>query len=48
VAATIARRLWPVKLPAILVDQDMDRYGAAGEVLGLAEKLLADAARERA
>ena len=27
------------KSPAILVDQDIDRYGAAAEVVGLAERL---------
>ena len=35
----IADRLSQAKSPAILVDQDVDRYGAAAEVVGLAERL---------
>jgi indolepyruvate decarboxylase len=38
-AAAIAGRLSAAKSPAILVDQDVDRYGAAGLVMGLAEKM---------
>jgi indolepyruvate decarboxylase len=38
-AAAIASRLSDAKSPAILVDQDADRYGAAGELMGLAEKM---------
>ncbi len=38
-AAAIAGHLSQAKSPAILVDQDVDRYGAATEVMGLAEKL---------
>jgi indolepyruvate decarboxylase len=37
--AAIADRLSQARSPAILVDQDVDRYGAATEVMGLAEKL---------
>jgi indolepyruvate decarboxylase len=35
----IADKLAQAKSPAILVDQDVQRYGAATEVMGLAEKL---------
>jgi indolepyruvate decarboxylase len=35
----IAGQLSQAKSPAILVDQDVERYGAATEVMGLAEKL---------
>ena len=38
-AAAIADRMSQAKSPAILVDQDVERYGAATEVMGLAEKL---------
>ncbi|HEV2376098.1 MAG TPA: thiamine pyrophosphate-binding protein, partial [Streptosporangiaceae bacterium] len=38
-AAAIADHLSQAKSPAILVDQDTGRYGAATEVMGLAEKL---------
>jgi len=38
-AEAIASQLSDAKSPAILVDQDVDRYGAATEVMGLAEKL---------
>jgi indolepyruvate decarboxylase len=38
-AAAIAARLSQAKSPAILVDQDVDRYGAAPEVVALAQKL---------
>jgi len=38
-AAAIAGRLSRAKAPAILVDQDVDRYGAAPEVIALAEKM---------
>ena len=38
-AAAIADRLSQAKSPAILVDSDVDRFGAAGEVMGLAEKM---------
>ncbi len=38
-AEAIASQLSGAKSPAILVDQDVDRYGAATEVMGLAEKL---------
>src|SRR5215472_16187921 len=38
-AEAIASELSEAKSPAILVDQDVDRYGAATEVMGLAEKL---------
>src|SRR5262245_45234536 len=38
-AAAIADRLSQAKSPAILVDQDADRYGVWTEVMGLAEKL---------
>jgi indolepyruvate decarboxylase len=38
-AAAIADHLSQANAPAILVDQDVDRYGAATEVMGLAEKL---------
>jgi indolepyruvate decarboxylase len=37
-AAAIAGRLSQAKSPAILVDLDADRYGAAGEIVRLAEK----------
>jgi indolepyruvate decarboxylase len=37
--AAIASRLSDAKSPSILVDQDVDRYGAAAEVMGLAEKM---------
>ncbi len=37
--AAIASHLSQAKSPAILVDEDVDRYGAATEVMGLAEKL---------
>ena len=37
--AAIACRLSQAKSPAILVDLDADRFGAAGEVMGLAEKM---------
>ena len=37
-AAAIAERLSQAKSPAILVDLDADRYGAAGEIMRLAEK----------
>jgi indolepyruvate decarboxylase len=37
--AAIADRLSQARSPAILVDLDADRFGAAGEVMGLAEKL---------
>jgi indolepyruvate decarboxylase len=38
-AAAIARQLSAAKSPAILVDQDADRYGVAGELTELAEKM---------
>jgi indolepyruvate decarboxylase len=38
-AEAIARQLSGAKSPAILVDQDVDRYDAATDVMGLAEKL---------
>jgi indolepyruvate decarboxylase len=38
-AAAIAGRLSNAKSPAILADQDADRYDAAGELVGLAEKM---------
>jgi indolepyruvate decarboxylase len=38
-ATAIARNLSAAKSPAILVDQDADRYGAAAEVMELAEKV---------
>ena len=38
-AGATAGRLPLAKSPAILVDQDVDRYGAAAEVAGLAERL---------
>jgi indolepyruvate decarboxylase len=38
-AAAIAARLSEARSPAILVDQDAERYGAVAEVIGLAEKL---------
>ena len=38
-AAAIADQLSRAKSPAILVDRDVDQYGAATEVMGLAEKL---------
>jgi indolepyruvate decarboxylase len=37
--AAIASRLSQAKSPAILVDLDADRYGAAGEIMRLAEKM---------
>jgi indolepyruvate decarboxylase len=37
-AAAIADRLAQAKSPAILVDLDADRFGVAGEIMGLAEK----------
>jgi indolepyruvate decarboxylase len=37
--AAIARRLSGAKSPAILVDLDADRFGAAAEIMGLAEKM---------
>jgi indolepyruvate decarboxylase len=37
--AAIAGRLSEAQSPAILVDLDADRFGAAGEVMGLAEKM---------
>jgi indolepyruvate decarboxylase len=37
-AAAIAGRLSQAKSPAILVDLDADRFGAAGEIMRLAEK----------
>ena len=37
-AAAIAGRLSQAKSPAILVDLDANRYGAAGEIMRLAEK----------
>jgi indolepyruvate decarboxylase len=36
--AAIADRLAQAKSPAILVDLDANRYGAAGEIMRLAEK----------
>jgi indolepyruvate decarboxylase len=38
-AAAIAGHLSAARSPAILVDQDADRYGAAAEVMDLAEKM---------
>jgi indolepyruvate decarboxylase len=38
-AAAIAGHLSGARSPAILVDQDADRYGAAAEIMGLAEKM---------
>jgi len=38
-AAAIAGHLADAKSPAILVDRDVDQYGAAGEVMGLAQKM---------
>jgi indolepyruvate decarboxylase len=38
-AAAIADHLSHAKSPAILVDRDVDQYGVATEVMGLAEKL---------
>ena len=43
-AAAIAGRLSDAKSPAILVDRDVDQYGAATEVMGLAEKMQAPVA----
>jgi indolepyruvate decarboxylase len=43
-AAAIADQLSQARSPAILVDQDVDRYGAAADVMGLAEKLQAPVA----
>jgi indolepyruvate decarboxylase len=40
----IADRLSKASSPAILVDEDVERYGAATEVMGLAEKLQAPVA----
>jgi indolepyruvate decarboxylase len=40
----IAARMGQAKAPAILVDLDAARFGAAGEVMGLAEKLQAPVA----
>ena len=40
----IASQLSDAKSPAILVDEDVERYGAATEVMGLAEKLQAPVA----
>src|SRR5215470_10848547 len=37
--AAIAGRLSQAKAPAILVDLDADRFGAAGDLMGLAEKM---------
>jgi indolepyruvate decarboxylase len=37
--AAIADQLSQAKSPAVLVDEDVDRYGAATEVMGLAEKM---------
>jgi indolepyruvate decarboxylase len=38
-AAAMASQLSHARSPAILVDEDVERYGAAAEVMGLAEKL---------
>ena len=38
-ATAIAHRLSQAKSPAILVDQDVDRYGSAADVMELAEKM---------
>jgi len=38
-AAAIAARLSAATSPALLVDEDVDRYGVAGEVVELAEKM---------
>jgi indolepyruvate decarboxylase len=38
-ATAIASQLSQAKAPAILVDEDVERYGAATEIMGLAEKL---------
>jgi indolepyruvate decarboxylase len=43
-AAAIAVRLAQAKSPAILVDLDVDRFGVAAEVTGLAEKIQAPVA----
>jgi indolepyruvate decarboxylase len=43
-AAAIAGQLSRAKSPAILVDRDVDQYGVAAEVMGLAEKLQAPVA----
>ncbi len=43
-AAAIADRMSRAASPAILVDEDVARYGAATEVMGLAEKLQAPVA----
>jgi indolepyruvate decarboxylase len=43
-AAAIADRLAHAKSPAILVDRDVEQYGVATEVMGLAEKLQAPVA----
>jgi indolepyruvate decarboxylase len=42
--AAIADRVSQAKSPAILVDLDVDRFGAAAEVMGLAEKIQAPVA----
>ena len=38
-ARAVADHLSQARSPAILVDQDVDRYGVAAEVMGLAEKM---------
>ncbi len=43
-AAAITSRLARATSPAILVDSDVDRFGAAAEVMGLAEKIQAPVA----
>jgi indolepyruvate decarboxylase len=43
-ASEIAGRLSQAKKPAILADLDVDRFGVAGEVTGLAEKIQAPVA----
>ena len=43
-AAAITGRLARATSPAILVDSDVDRFGAAAEVMGLAEKIQAPVA----
>jgi indolepyruvate decarboxylase len=43
-AAAIATQLSKASKPAILVDEDVERYGAATQVMGLAEKLRAPVA----
>jgi indolepyruvate decarboxylase len=42
--AAIAERMSQAKSPAILADLDVDRFGAAAEVMGLAEKIQAPVA----